>query len=192
MTEKIRVFVAVELSEEARAALASVIDALKAADVRAIRTVRPDGIHLTLQFLGDIDASLIPNMIDALSDAVRGHEPFSVGLSDMGVFPNRSRARVLWAGVNGDMADLKSLQQKVERSLGGLGFKADGRGFNPHLTLARLRDRASDSDRQKALDTLFRATVSDCPSFEVRSISLMRSTLQLGGTFHESLATMLF
>ena len=118
MVEKIRIFIAVELSEEAKAALASVIDALNAANVRAIRTVRPDCIHLTLQFLGDIDASLIPDMIEALSDAVRGHKPFNVGLSDMGVFPNENRARVLWVGVEGDLDALKSLQQKVERSLG--------------------------------------------------------------------------
>lgn len=192
MTEKVRMFVAVNLSAEAKSALASVIDTLRASENRAIRPVRPEGIHVTLQFLGDIDASLIPDIIDALRSAVRGHDPFSIGLSDMGVFPNRKRARVLWAGVDGDIEELNSLQQKVEQNLNTLGLKGDGRSFHPHITLARLRDRAPDSERQKALDTLFDATVSRVASFEVKSINLMRSTLQPGGTFHESLETMLF
>src|SRR3712207_5605424 len=94
----IRTFVAVELPEEVKQALTSVQEELRARMGRAangIRWVQPEGIHLTLQFLGDVAEASIPDIVEALRAASTGASPISLELNGLGVFPNLRRPRVL-------------------------------------------------------------------------------------------------
>ena len=146
--EQLRLFVAVTLPAEAREAIARVIHALRAADVSGLRLVNPEGVHLTLKFLGNVDRSLLPALTDALHAVGEGAAPFALQLSGVGAFPNPRSPRVLWAGVLGDTESLTALASRVDDTCSTLGFSRERRPFSPHLTLARVRESASAHERQ--------------------------------------------
>ena len=189
MEEKIRAFVAIELSAGVRAALAGLTELIRAANVNGVRTSRPEGIHLTLKFLGDISRDQIEAIATAISGIAQTHSAFTLTMGDPGVFPNRNSARVLWMGMDGDLEKLSHLQEHVEEAFEELGFASDHRRFSPHLTLARVRDQTSKTDRLKATDALFSSGPATEPAIAVDSICLMRSMLRPEGAVYERLAT---
>ena len=151
MSDTVRAFLAVELPPKVKGALADLVEQLGRAHVPGLRLVRPEGIHLTLKFLGDVSRDQVSPIVEAVSQMVKEHTPFTLSLGAPGVFPNRNAPRVLWVGIEGDLAALKVLHREVENSLAALGFEMDTRGFSPHLTVARIRDRTSPRDRKKGV-----------------------------------------
>lgn len=188
MEETIRAFVAVELSEQVKNTLARLVDHLNAAGIRGVRPVRPDGIHLTLKFLGNIQKVQVESIVSALACVLEEELPFSVQLGSVGVFPNRSRPRVLWVGVDGKLEALRTLQGRVDCALASVGFAREKREFNPHLTIARIRDGTSNSDRQQAANALFSAGFDTGLPIDVEYVSLMSSTLLPQGAIHDCIA----
>ena len=191
----IRTFVAVELPEDVKQALTSAQEELRAHMGRAanaIRWVRPEGIHLTLQFLGDVAEASIPGIVKAIQAASTGSRCISLELSGLGVFPNLRRPRVLWAGIEGTpqaMKDLQRLHQAVSHGLTPLGFKPD-KSFDPHLTLGRVRDTARPGEIAVISDIVSSLSNHLMPklSFQIDAISLMKSDLQPGGSIYTRLA----
>ena len=188
MEEKIRAFVAIELSDAVKTALADLIELIRGANVNGVRTSRPNGIHLTLNFLGDISSNQIKPISTAISVITRAHSAFTLAMGGPGAFPNQTSARVLWMGLEGELKKLSHLQQHLEEAFEALGFARDRRRFNPHLTLARIGDRASKVDRLKVTEKLFSAGPSPKPLIEVDSVCLMRSVLLPEGAVYERLA----
>ena len=182
--EKVRVFVAVELPDTVKGEFAGLAAAIDALGVRGARTVRPEGIHLTLKFLGDVSVELLPEIEAAMDSAAGEVSPFDLSLGDAGVFPNPRATRVLWVGVEGDLDSLGRLQQRVEENLAELGFGPERRGFNPHITAGRVRDRVSNADRRRVTETLLSHEYAR-PPIRVESISLIRSTLRPDGAVYE-------
>src|SRR5574341_748593 len=122
----IRSFVAIELPEEVKTALASVQRDLKAqAPPKAVRWTRPESIHLTLQFLGDVAPGQVEAVAAALRGACAGQPPFSFHLKELGVFPNPGRPRVVWIGVVEPSGALLALQKQVTQALEPLSFKPE-------------------------------------------------------------------
>lgn len=189
MVEKIRSFVAIELPDSAKRELGKIIDALYAADIRGIRPVRSNGVHLTLKFLGDIDADRVDAISEALSHAASPHSPFGLKLGEAGAFPNLGKPRVLWVGVQGDLEALARLQTDVEGALATVGFAKDNRGYNPHLTLARVRNESPPSSSKRATDVMAKTPIQEAVAFPVKHISLMRTTLHPDGAIHQRLVS---
>ncbi len=188
MTDSIRSFLAIELPDEVKSALVVATDRLREAGVRGLRIVRPDNVHLTLRFLGDIRRSAIGPICDAVSRVARRHRPFSVELGEAGLFPPRGAPRVFWVGLAGDLDSLTSFHRDVEDSLGELGFERDRRGFRPHLTVARIRNSSPKEDR----DSLLEAVRSAGPiqgRIDVDAVHLIRSTLTPEGPIYERIAS---
>ena len=136
-----------------------------------------DGLHLTLKFLGSIEASRVDDITQAMRRACREVAPFRLTLSDLGVFPNENRPRVIWAGVQGDLDSVLELQARMETETSALGFTPEKRPFAPHLTLGRVRDRTADAQR-----SLLGRAISDCPiekaqPWLVEAVQLVRSDL---------------
>ena len=181
----IRTFVAVELDDSVKAHISAAIDTLRREQVNNLRLVRPEGVHLTLKFLGDIDADRVPAVAEAMSQVAARHTPFGLTLGATGVFPNANRARVLWIGVDGDLKPLRLLQTGVEEALTEIGFPAERQPFNPHLTIGRMHHRASRDDRRRAIDALSAVRLPANQAISVRSISLMKSTLQPSGAVYQ-------
>lgn len=185
---RIRAFVAIELSDAAKRALTALIQSLRGRRIDGLRLVRPEGMHLTLKFLGDIDASRVPRITDALAAASARHAPFRLTLADPGFFPNADRARVLWIGVGGDLRPLRDLQRDVDETLATLGFAAEKRTFNPHLTIARMRDSAARADRRRAADALAAYPLPHGIVISANAVSLMQSDLRPGGAVYTRIA----
>ena len=187
MTDTVRAFVAADLLPEVRDDLARVVSGLAGARVKGLRTVRPEGVHLTLKFLGNVPRSDLPAVTSAISSVVRQRRPFTVEIGGFGAYPGERSPRVLWTGVNGPEA-MFSLRADIEESLASLGFAADSRPWSPHLTLARIRDGTNKRDRGLAWETLVgmepvsrRTTVS--------SISLVASRLTPKGAVYSTMQT---
>jgi len=179
----VRLFVALNLPDVVRRALWEAASALRDRDF-PIKWVRPEGLHLTLKFLGEVDDARERELRDALQRAVAGGKTLPLALGGFGVFPDFGRPRVVWVGVAPDPA-LELLQHGVEREFGPLGFPPEGRAFRPHLTLGRAgRDaRARDFEGlETALSAMrFEETVV------VETLDLMRSTLERGGAVYQVL-----
>lgn len=134
----IRSFIAVEIPRLLRVKLADLPK--QAGEIpSSIRWVSPDGIHLTLKFLGNIHPELKDPIADEMRKAVKDIGPFPLRLTDVGAFPNENRPRVIWMGVRDDSGRLLGLQGNLEKGLQRLRFSQEGRKFTPHLTLARVR-----------------------------------------------------
>jgi RNA 2',3'-cyclic 3'-phosphodiesterase len=134
----IRAFIALELPDAARRALADLQGPLKR-EWSSVRWVRPEGIHLTLKFLGDISPERIDALGQALNAAARGQGPLQLGIKGLGVFPGVRKARVIWAGLTGEIEALMDLQVAVEGALEAVGFPSERRRFRAHLTLGRFK-----------------------------------------------------
>jgi 2'-5' RNA ligase len=183
-----RLFVALELPPPVLEALASVQAALKAQGLEGLRWVRPQGIHLTLKFLGETPTSRLDELMRALEEATAGTGPLRLALSGLGTFGGRRGPRVLWVGLEGDLQRLAGLQRRVEEAMARLRFPREQRPFSPHLTLARVPEQ--DSARVAA--SLERATreVKVPPiTMSLSEVSLMRSHLQPSGAIYERVAS---
>lgn len=167
--------------------LAVVVRELRNASIGGLRPVRPEGVHLTLKFLGDVPADRISAIGDAVGRAATPHTPFALSVSGVGAFPSGRAPRVLWAGIAGDLDRLVALHASVDGCLAELGFARERRAFNPHLTLARLRDSASREDRALSLRVLQANQPGDEWSFDVDGVALFQSTLGPGGAVYRRL-----
>ncbi len=188
--ENVRTFVAIELDAEVHTALREVQGRLRRAPLARLgRWVESDGIHLTLRFLGDVPAARVPELRRALECACQGIMPFEIAVAGLGFFPNGQRLRVIWAGVEEPSGALQRLQLAVERQLEQIGFRPEGRGFSPHLTLARVRDQACDRERAELGAWIKQQAVGRLATMRVRQVSLMQSTLRREGAIYTCLAS---
>jgi RNA 2',3'-cyclic 3'-phosphodiesterase len=186
--EKIRSFIAIELPDDLKKALAELQKTFKSAGNSPVKWVDPSNIHLTLKFLGDIDVSISGKITAALEEAVRGLPPFSIEASKLGVFPNLNRIQIIWVGLYGELEKLGQLQKRIDESLKTLGFPAENRPFTPHLTIGRVRDYAHPDERQK-LGQLFSATGFEGKyKISVKSVNLMKSQLMREGPIYTNIS----
>jgi 2'-5' RNA ligase len=154
-----------------------------------VKWVDPDSIHLTLKFLGNIAAGTIPELTKAISEAARGIAPFRLELGELGVFPNLRAPRVVWIGLGGAIATLSVIQENIESALIPLGFSPERRAFSPHLTLGRVRERASPEERRRLGEAVSSLKLGAKLSFTVDSLSLMRSRLTREGAVYSCLSS---
>ena len=185
-----RLFVAVELSGKARSAVSGVITRILKSEIKNLRAVRPERVHLTLKFLGNIPSEQIDELVEALRPVARAHTPFALNLSGAGVFPSPKEARVLWLGIGGNMRALGKLHLGIEDAVAALGFARYRKPFSPHLTVARLPESASRADRLLVAETLESVPHRDGVEIPVPSIAVMRSTLARSGATHHQVASL--
>lgn len=186
--EKVRCFVAVELPAEVRAGLSRLQARLKATDLPQVRWVDPGSIHLTLQFLGEVDAGVTDLIGESIQESARGLPPFSLVVGGLGVFPNLQRVRVVWVGLGGEVDRLLELQRRIESGLAGLGFAPEARAFTPHLTLARVRERAAPGEREEVGKLVAGARSDAALTFTVNEVALMRSQLTRAGAIYSRIS----
>jgi 2'-5' RNA ligase len=184
----IRSFIAIELPPEVLDSLATTqheVQRRLGPAGRSLRWTRPECIHLTLQFLGEVRISLIGPIAVAMEKAAHGIRTFTLQTDMLGVFPNPRRPRVLWVGLRGDLEVLKKLNDATAEQLKPLGFAPD-QSFSPHLTLARVREDSRPDDRAAvaALVAPGGQPAARPVTFDVQGVSLMRSELSPGGSIY--------
>ena len=167
-----RCFIAIELPEEVKSALSDIEDELKKTKAD-VRWVKPDNIHLTLKFLGNIEEKTTEEIIRKMEDICRRYNPIFLEIKGMGAFPSLKSPRVVWIGIY-DNNNLKSLQEEIDRAMESIGFEGEDRAFTAHLTLGRFR---SNTDKNKLLEAMKLHENDVFGSINVQSLSLMRSDL---------------
>lgn len=186
--DDLRLFVAIELPGEVRTALNDLQHELqRQPGLNALRWVRPEGIHITLKFLGERPADHRMPIDVAVQNAVAGIPPFDLRLGRLGTFGDNA-PRVLWIDVEGDIETLQRLQSQVERELRPLGFPTEKRPFSPHLTLARIQP-----ERSRSVAAALQRTIAEAAPptavIPVRQIALMKSDLRPTGAVYTQLLT---
>jgi 2'-5' RNA ligase len=181
-----RLFVALDIPESVRAALAALLPRLRAACPNA-RWVRIEGLHVTLKFIGEVSPEKVGPITAAVA-ALPSRPAIPMIFRGLGFFPNARRPRVLWAGIEAD-SKLAALAAVVESALNPLGIAREERAFSPHLTLARF-------DTPRGLETLHAAIekspLLDLGNTTAREFHLYQSVLKPGGAEYTRLATFSF
>ena len=187
--EQVRSFIAIELPDELKLRLTQLEAQLKMSKQPWVKWVDPYSIHLTLKFLGSIAVDRISEITGAMEEAIQGISPFRLEVKDLGVFPNLRRVQVAWVGISGEVDKLSQLQRHLESNLARLGFAPETRPFTPHLTLARLRNRASLDERQSFGQLIATTRFEAAYTIKVDAISLIRSQLTREGAIYSRISS---
>ena len=183
MTQPIRCFIAIEIPETIQNQLARIQGTLRK-QIQKASWVKPGNIHLTLKFLGDVDPEDLEFIAGAIEEVASRHRSFSLHIGGLGAFPNFARPRVMWIGAKLGGDRVSSLAQDINIALSECGFPPDIKRFNPHLTIARLKERIDlrpYTNQYRQYDRINGAEMS------VSSISLVQSQLHPTGAIYSTL-----
>jgi RNA 2',3'-cyclic 3'-phosphodiesterase len=182
-----RLFVAVEIDDRARRVAETA--ALELQDrigpVLKARWVPPENMHLTVRFIGHVDDSRAPAVIDALAPPL-DMPPFEIALGGCGLFPPRGAPRVIWIGLTQGLPSLALMHAAFNHRLRPFGFEPERRPFSAHLTLARLKDAPRRAGRSLA-EALDRIAVP-ATRFQVSRATVFQSHLSSKGPRYEPVA----
>jgi 2'-5' RNA ligase len=180
--ETMRAFIAIPLPGPLLEKIAAVQRQLeKQVPSRSVRWVHVEGIHLTLQFLGDTPTDKLPGIQQALAAVARLAPACAFAVGGLGCFPNPRRPRVVWIGVHEPTGRLAALQDAIEEVMAPLGYPPEGRGFTPHLTLGRVQQRASSSDASRIGEVVASTQVERLAEVSADHFALIRSILKPTG-----------
>ena len=176
MAVTIRSFISVHLSENVREQIARFQTGLKIPGTD-IKWVRPENMHITLKFLGDIQPDQIDSIENVIRDVAGSVTPFNVWIRGAGCFPNEHHPRVLWLGIFTKTEIPGHMARDLNGRLAVLGFQTEKRKFKPHLTLGRVRTLKNIGQvvgrmRQEGFES---------DGFHVNQIHLMQSRLKPSG-----------
>lgn len=148
-----------------------------------VKWTRPEGIHLTLKFLGDVEEDKIEAIANALKVVGQEFEPISLRVSGTGVFPGYRKPRVFWVGVQDPTGQLENLQKRIETELVALGYPQSEKRYSPHLTIGRLKKLRDLTELLKE----FKASSMDMGEFTAKEIVVMKSNLFQTGAIYTPL-----
>ncbi|MFH1837297.1 MAG: RNA 2',3'-cyclic phosphodiesterase [Candidatus Omnitrophota bacterium] len=178
----IRTFIAIELSQKAKDEISRIISVLKKTDVEA-KWVRPGTVHITLRFLGSIDEDRIAGIETKLKKIASEADPFKIMLSNISVFPNWRRPKVVWVGAEDQNSEIQELHSKIDDVLEKESFDKTAKPFETHITLCRLK---SGKNVQQLKEAIASITVSPIIT-KISKIILFRSDLTSKGAIHTPL-----
>jgi RNA 2',3'-cyclic 3'-phosphodiesterase len=183
MAETVRTFIAIELPEEVRAYLADSQERLRRAG-GDVKWTRPDLIHLTLVFLGEVPTEALADLEKSVREAVTGHAAITLRATGAGRFPPKGLPRVIWIGLEEATGRLLALQKALADATAAFAEKAEDRAYQAHLTLGRVRGPKGTRDLEGILDSMSGQTG---PTFEAREVTIFKSTLGPQGPTYTAL-----
>lgn len=182
MPGTIRSFIAFDIDSESILKKMTRVQNLLIQTGAGLKLVKPENIHITVRFLGNIT----PNMVEKIFEELRKVQftPFAIGIHGIGAFPHLRYPRVLWIGITEGADQLRSIFDQLEPRLRGLGFAPDTRGFSPHLTIARVKSGRNKAELVKCVtenaDHEFGVVKAEC-------LRLKRSDLTPKGPIYSTL-----
>ena len=185
----VRSFIAIDLPDSLFGQLEQVSDNLQELlEGMPIRWIAVPNIHLTLKFLGDVSEKNIPMIKEILKTEAASHKHFEVSVGGFGVFPNFTRPRVIWVGVEAP-DELENLQRRIDVETARLGYVPDRRKFNPHLTLGRVSRNANPKEVRSISAVLRKHRVSFLGAVRISEVNLFRSDLGPSGAMYTKMFT---
>jgi 2'-5' RNA ligase len=181
-----RLFIALPLPQDAIERIDKIAARLAVKDW-PVRWTAPGTAHITLQFIGEVDASQAQLLKMALPGEVAKHNATTLQTGRLGVFPNERKPRVLWMGLDGEYEGLNALQHDLGMLLASLDFEVEARAFAPHITLGRLRQEISNARGMEIWTTLRGFELGDPITVPVNEVVLYRSIIGRDGARHEPL-----
>jgi 2'-5' RNA ligase len=176
----VRTFVALNLPREEQARLHGSLERLRAKSL-PVRWVAPEGLHMTVRFLGETEGEAVTPVDEVLRTAAARRAPVTLRVGGLGAFPSLRRATILWVGIAQD-SELAALHRELEPALSRLGFPREQRPFRPHITIGRVRGSAKALDVERLTGLVdYEATIT------VETVDLMQSISGPGGSRHERL-----
>lgn len=174
-----RLFLAVFPPPAAQKLAAQEIEKLRRAG-DGVSWVKPDNLHYTLRFIGDVGEDGAKRVAEAAREAAAAHDAFGVAFGPPGAFPTAKKARVIWLGLNHGNEPFAQLAASLETALEKRGFEPEGREFSPHLTLGRVREAADWTSRLVTAG----APEGNAARFAVEAIAVVESQLSSGGSIY--------
>lgn len=183
--ETMRTFIAIKIPKEIKDKLTKLENDLRNGVFReaSIKWVKPENIHLTLKFIGEIDERKLEDIKTGLKKVLREFSPFRLSFSGVGGFPNLRKPRVIWVGMKEDKQTVISLATKIEDALERYGIKKEKREKSPHITIGRVK-RPVVLDSKVVEELEFKAE-----SFKVAEIFLIKSQLTPEGPIYTDIAS---
>lgn len=182
-----RAFIAVEMSDDIKNILAQIESHLKYADAD-VKWVKPEIVHLTLKFLGEITDKKCEDVKSALDAIAKSTKPFELTLKDIGVFPGIEHPRIIWVGLDRGRVEMTELSGRIDESLSKIAFVKEDRPFSPHLTIGRVRsERNKDKLRNKISSASAGFQIPVVGSHVITSVVLFQSTLTPQGPIYTKL-----
>lgn len=181
---KFRTFVAVKLDPELSRKVGEIIEAFQAVP-SDVKWVEPQNLHLTLKFLGDVDATEIHRVCEMVAKAAAETPAFEFEVRGAGAFPSVSRPRTFWLGAGEGEREMVDLAKFLEKKLQKLGFAREGRKFQPHLTIGRLRRGGRTGGEWS--DLLRRYADVEVGRMAVAEVTVFSSTLTPAGPIYDPL-----
>ncbi len=178
-----RTFIAIQIPDIVKSELVQIIDKLKSSQAD-VKWIKPEGIHLTLKFLGNIDEQKATEVKEVLNKAAKAEIPFEITLEGLGAFPKPASPKVIWTGVKEGAQNTINLVKNLEEQLEKIGFEKERRSFYPHLTLGRLR---SPQNKGKLSSLLESTEFKSSSIIKVTRLALIQSTLTPTGAIYNPL-----
>jgi RNA 2',3'-cyclic 3'-phosphodiesterase len=177
-----RTFIALEMNEHMQSHLTGVIRQMAQALPR-LNWVNPMGIHLTLAFLGELDAVHLEQVMQAAATAAPQVTAFSYRLTRIGIFGSPRQPRVVWMGIEEKSASLTRLHHVLNQELELRGFATDRRPFSPHLTLARVKNPLAPGELERLQEILTgkQSELLSAAEYPVQYVNVMKSELSRSG-----------
>ena len=172
-----RTFIAIELPPEIHSALAELQNELMGSRAD-VKWVKPENIHLTLKFLGEIDERQLTAVIRILEETAQSQPAFSVSLSSLGAFPKLEHPRVIWVGINRASEKIRKIAEMLEEKISLIGLTREERPFASHVTIGRVR---SALHRGELVNQLKTARLKEGQEFLVTKLTLFQSILSAQG-----------
>jgi 2'-5' RNA ligase len=176
----IRSFISVDLDNHNFLEIQELIKKTKA----NIKFIEPKNIHITLKFLGDIEKSQIKQIEDTIYNSINGINSFKIDVKGLGVFPNKSYIKIIWAGIK-NYQTLENTVNRIDENLSIVGFKKEKRDFSPHITIGRVK---TAKNKKQLLEIIERYGDYNFGEFTVDSINLKKSELTPKGPIYSNIS----
>lgn len=146
----------------------------------SVRWTRPEQIHLTLKFLGEVSGEKMNDVAETLRKTCAGFRPFNLRAERIGFFPGERLPRIIWASVRDEHYELLRLQRAVDAALSRLLGQSEEKDFTAHLTIGRSKNLKA-SDNEWLLKLAYAAVDRSFGNWEADAVQVMRSELSAGG-----------
>lgn len=183
----LRCFISIEIPETIKKSIADIAYSLKKSGAD-VKWIIPENMHITLQFLGETEESLIPAIKGGLDKILAHYIPFYIKIAEVGYFPSGRRPRVIWVGMEKSQSII-DLNRDIASEMAKFGYQKEERWFIPHVTIGRVKSNKNINELLKKINEIKTMSFSD---FEVQNISLMKSELKPSGAKYYCLAEIPF